>query len=250
MMTRSLSARVLAPTCLALTLAASLPLGGCRANPYPYRLRGDGAMEGGNYPLALESYQKYIEIDPGSPDMRNALGRAYLASNRPVEAIEHLRVATLQAPENDQYMDDLAEAYVRANRADEMYRLLRSNANERGGVRDWIRLGRFAEKSGDADVARQALLTAARVDRGQNLAPQLALHDFFVRIGDARNADQRLRMAYFISPRDPGVLRRLADAGVADIPANYGFVPAERLEARALEGSAAPASAAPANQAR
>lgn len=214
---------------IALLLGVSLlTLGGCGGSAYAYRMTGDEAMKGGRYADAVEAYNESLDLRPGEPYVRNALGRALLANKQPTLAIEQLRVACLQAPENGAYIDDLASALIAAGRNDDCYRMLRANTSERGQLDDWLRLGRFAQKMGDMDVARQALLTAARIDRGQTVAPQVALFEFYYKIGDKVEAERRLRMAYYLSPHDPDVVRGMTEMGFK--PQGFsGWVPAERL---------------------
>jgi len=211
-------------------LAAGATLAGCGTNPYPYRIGGDNDMLAARYQMATENYSKYLAEKPGEPDVRAKLGLAYLRNNQPIEAIENLRIAGIQDPESTQYIDWLAEAYIAASRTDEAIRMLRTNTVERGGVSDWLRLGKWASTTGDNDTAKLALVTAAKIDRGATAAPQIALHDLALKLGDKPEADRRLRMAFYCDNQNSDVLVRMRTAGVQGGP-GYGFVPTERLNA-------------------
>lgn len=218
-----------AATITVLLLSAGL-LGACAntGNPYPYRSQGNEAMKGERYQEAYEAYSRYIELRPGEPDMRNALGRSLLALNRYEDAIEHLRIASSQDPENGTYLDDLCEGLLKAGRTEEMFRLLRGNTDNRGNVGDWLRLGRFAAKAGDPDTAKTALLTAARIDRGMTVEPQLELADLAWSLNDKALATQRLRMAAYVAPRSPDVANRIKNWNITTGP-TFPLVPAERV---------------------
>lgn len=220
------------PTARCFALAATLAcafIAGCGTNPYPYRVQGNNAMIAGRYDEAVTAYKAYLDIKPGEPDMRAALGQALLKNNQPREAIEALRIATLQDPETESYIDRLAEAYIASNRTDDAIRYLKTNTVDNGRVSDWLRLGKYSSLTGDNDLAQQALRTAARIDGGKTPGPQIALHDLALKLGDKKEADSRLRMAYYCDPQDSEVVVRMRAAGVTGGP-GFGFVPSERLK--------------------
>lgn len=173
------------PALRAALVAMPLFLGGCANNPDPYRVEGDAAMQTFRYDDAARAYAQYLEISPGQPEIRAKYGRALLAAGRPLDAAEQFRIAVAQAPNNDQYLDELCESLLRADKRDDLFALLRTNCSQRGRVSDHIRLGRFSQRMGDGDTARTALISAARIDAGRTAAPQIALYDFYASIGDA-----------------------------------------------------------------
>jgi cytochrome c-type biogenesis protein CcmH/NrfG len=120
----------------------------------------------------------------------------------------------------------MVEAMVAANKKDELFRILRANANDRNTVEDWLRLGRASMKMGDSDTAQTALLTAARVDKGQNAEPQIALVDLYRQLGRTRDAEARLRMAYFRAPQSTAVIQRQREMGNTLKPGD-GWLPTE-----------------------
>ena len=182
---------------LAAGLLGAATLMGCANNPYPYRVAGDNDMQAARYGDATKNYGLYLAEKPGEPDVRAKLGLAYLRNKQPIEAIEAIR-------------------------------MLKTNTVERARVEDWVRLGDFAGKTGDSDLAKQAYVTAARIDRGMSAAPQVALHDLALRLGDQREADSRLRMAYYCDPQNSDVIIRMKAAGQKGGP-GFGYIPTERL---------------------
>ncbi len=191
-----------------------------------YRLMGDSRMSTGQYDQAAANYQEFVDRKPGDPYMRAALGKAYLKSGKPDLAAENLRVAYSQRPQDVGVLDDLAESLVQSKQYDEAFRLLRTNAADRGTIDDHMRLGKYALRMGDSDTARVALLTAARLDKGRNAAPQLALCDFYSDVKDTSAAMKRLRMAYWIAPQQTEVLERCRKLNAITGP-TFGVQPEE-----------------------
>ncbi|MGQ0629316.1 MAG: tetratricopeptide repeat protein [Phycisphaerales bacterium] len=218
--------------------AATLPallLVACAGREQPLaslRHVGDARMGTGQYDQAAASYQEFIDRRPGDPYIRAALGKAYLKNNQPANAVEHLRVAWSQRPQDTDVLNDLCEALVQSGQNDECFRTLRTNAADRGGVDDHMRLGAFAQRMGDNDTARVALLSAAKIDRGRTPAPQLALARFHANIKDMQSAQRRLRMAYWLAPEDTKVLEACRELGAVTGP-TFGLYPEERDPAEA-----------------
>jgi tetratricopeptide (TPR) repeat protein len=220
---------------LAIALAAGM-LPGCQS-PLPFKDRGDAAMQGARYDDAVANYAEFLRIRPGDAEVRAAYGRALARATPPrfPEAAESLRVAIMQQPNNPTFRDDWAEVMLAAGRRDELFRVLNSDAQEQGGIgeagwRAYQRLGVFSLRAGDADTARQALLTAARISKGRAIEPQIALSDFYRTVGDDAAASQRLRMAYFLDPRNTDVRSRMVRYNEVPGP-TYALVPKEQAEA-------------------
>lgn len=216
-------------TLIALVFAAGLAPGCQSENALPHRERGNQYLSAQNWADAAKEYEQSLKIRPDQPEARHGLARAYIGLGRPLEGAEQAKIAFSQRPENAEYADTVAEALLAADRPDELFRFLRQNANERGRVADWIRLGLYARRAGDADTAQTALVTAARVDRGQNAGPQLALYELYSSLGQRDKAMQRLRMAYYAGPMDSSVRTALAKEGLKP-DASIGLVPPERAE--------------------
>ncbi len=211
----------------ALTLLGALA-GGCQQGELTNnRLKGDDALLGQQYEDAIVYYNNYLDGRPGEPTVRTSLGKALLKAGKPREAASELRIAYSQRPGNEETVDLLSEAMVQSKQFDELYRLLRTNAVDRGTVHDHMRLGRYSLAMGDTDSAHTAFLTAARVDKGKNPEPQLALCDYYLAIGDRPNAVRRLQAAYHLAPRGTGTLERLRKLGISEGPKWAGRIPEE-----------------------
>ncbi len=214
---------------LPLTLIPLALLTSCGGQgPINERARADEALRGARYDEAVERYSRYLSMRPGEAEARNAYGRALLAQGDAVSAIEQLKIAHSQQPTNTKFLDDLCDAMIKGNQTEEMFRLLRGYTDAIGTVDNWLRLGRFARLAGDPDTAKTALLTAARIDRGSSIAPQIELFDLYNSIGDKAEANRRLRMAYYINPKDSDVVTRIAASKELAGAPFYGLPPDER----------------------
>ncbi|MBX9737335.1 MAG: hypothetical protein K2X32_10460 [Phycisphaerales bacterium] len=213
---------------LALALIPLALLASCGGQgPINERHRADEALRGQRYDEAVTRYATYLAERPGEAEARNAYGRALLASNDPINAVEQLKTAHYQEPTNAKYLDDLCDAMIKANQSEDMFRMLRSYTDSIGTTDNWLRLGTFAQRAGDPDTAKTALLTAARIDRGQSVAPQVALYDLYLSVGDKAEANRRLRMAFFLDPKNSDVVSRMSKS--ADFAGTtYGLRPDEQ----------------------
>ncbi len=209
-MRRSIESSVLGTLC-----AAVLLLGACSEQRPLHAIRdnGDWAMQQGKYDVAISDYSEYLERKPGEVAVRYDLGRAHLAAGECKNAMEHLSTCVDVRPDNDDYAAALAAALFDCKESDRLTLFLRRRTAERGTPADYILLGQYANKLGHPDEALQALLTAARIDAGQTLAPQLALADFYGSVNDVPNQIRRLRMALYLSPGNERVIEQLKAHG-------------------------------------
>jgi len=214
---------------LVLSTAAAMVFlaSGCNSQrPLPMiRELGDRAFSRGQYETARVEYKEYVDRKPGEARVQLMYARTLLALKQPAMAVEHASVAFDQLPDDDQAIETKAQALFESGRTDEMYKFLRGMADGRGQVGDFIRLGQYTAKLGDADGADHALKTAAKLDAGKTLAPQMALANFYTSIGDTAAAKRRLRMALYIDPANPEVAKRLRDMG--EIPGPSLALPPE-----------------------
>lgn len=187
---------------------------------------GNNALQAGDYAKAERYYTEAVDQSPGRLPARVGLGKALLGQSKAAAARSHLEVALTRDPTNSEVAELLAESMLQAGEVDAMVRLLKTRALDRQRVEDWLRLGRFQAKAHDADGAEVSLLTAARIDKGQTIEPQLELADFYRSIGDNESAFKRLRMAYFLKPQDENVLRRIRELGEVPGP-TMALQPAE-----------------------
>jgi tetratricopeptide (TPR) repeat protein len=209
---RTMSRRVLRS---ALVIGALAILAGCSSERPMHVLKADGefAYEHGHYDQAKADLGEYVRRRPEAIDVRFELAKAYLASNQPKEAIEQLNVALDVEPLNDSFLDTQAEAMFKAGQRDALTSLLARNAAERGRVTDYLRLGAYSARMGNADEAQQALVTAVKLDGGRSVVPQRALADFYGSLGDRTKQLTHLRNAYAIEPTNEDTLKEIRRLG-------------------------------------
>jgi tetratricopeptide (TPR) repeat protein len=211
-----------------LTAACSLPACQQRQGRAPGQLYWDAtrAYERGDYSAAAADYQEYIQTRPGDTQGRLGLGKSLLILGSPAEAVDHLWVAYDAEPQDDKRAELLAEAMYQAGQSQELVQFLRERTEQPGRVSDYLTLGRYAALCGLPDEAEPALLTAARLDRGLNVGPQLALAEFYESIGDTASAVQRYRMALWIDGENEDIRQRVR--GLGEIPGpTFAIIPEE-----------------------
>lgn len=207
-----------------LCVLASVP--GCASegkSRWDYRTQGEVQLSGKNYQAAAVNFKNYLDIEPGNYEVRYLYGVSLLKLGRSAEASEALLTAYSQRPGRSDYADAMAEAMIAAGKKDELFRILRANANDRNTVEDWLRLGRSSLAMGDLDTAQVALLTAARVDKGRTAEPQIALSDLYKSLGRDADAQKRIRMAYYREPYNSTVIQRSRAMGVVLNPGDGVF---------------------------
>jgi len=211
-----------------LTLAVIALSVGCTKQRPLHVLKADAefAAGQGQYDKAKADYSEYIRRRPEATEIRYQLAKVQVANGEPRQAIEQLNIALDVEPMNDTYLDAQAHAMFEAKEFEALTTLLSRNASERGRVEDYLRLGTYAAKMGNADEAQQALLTAAKLDQGKSLRPQKALADFYGAIGDRDRQVRRLRMAYFLEPASPDLLTEIRRLGEVPGP-SFAVVPEE-----------------------
>lgn len=187
---------------------------------------GDFKVEQENSAAAITEYEEYVTRRPEDHAVRYKLARQYMAAGQPEKAVPHLQVANDVQPLNDVYADALAQAYFDANQREQLVAFLQRTAAERGRVADFTRLGDFQARLGNADEAQQALLTAAKIDKGANPGPQLRLARFYEGVGDKKRALERYRMVYFFNQADEELDKKIRELGEIPGP-SFGVMPAE-----------------------
>jgi predicted Zn-dependent protease len=211
-----------------VSISVLVGLFGCGSQRPLWKVKSDGqyAMTEGDYHGAVSDFSEYCERKPGDNTVRLMLGQAYLSAGDPVKAREQLTTAFDTDPGCEPCADALAQAYFDAKENERLTLFLRRLANERQRESDYLRLGSYSAKLGNADEALQALNTAAAMDGGQTVAPQLALAEFYRSVGDKANEVRRLRMAAYIAPANPQILDRAKELGEVIGP-SFPLKPAE-----------------------
>lgn len=207
---------------------AAMTLGGCNAQRSLLAVRqsGDAHFARGEYPEAQYDYEEYLTRSPARPEVHYMLGRTYLAQGRTGPAREQLLLAYRLRPEDDEIFPYICDGLYADKQYDELNRLLRSRTIDRGRMQDWLLLAYYSQLQGDMDEAQRALLTAARVDGGQSVEPQLGLAKIYIAAGDNTRAIERLRMAYFVSPQSGEVVVLATSLGEIVGP-SFGIPPTE-----------------------
>lgn len=207
---------------LILTLASAglSNLSGCKSGVnagdrplHAMRQDGDVRYDVGNYSEAATHYQQYVDAKPNDADIHYKLGRCYVEMGDYRRAKQHLQVAYDLAPDNEDYIDALADDMARAGENEQLSAFLIKVVNERGRASDYLRLGQYSMKIGTVDDAAAALLTAAKLDGGVNARYQFALARFYQHVGDQTHEVERLRMAYFLAPNNQEVRERARALG-------------------------------------
>jgi cytochrome c-type biogenesis protein CcmH/NrfG len=213
-------------------IGAVLMLGACSSQRSldAVERSGDRSLAKGDYETARKEYKEYVDRRPGKARVQHALGTSYMALNQPAAAALCFSIAHDLEPANPQYTEAVAEALYAAGDRGKLYEYLHGLTEQPGAVADYNRLAMYASKLGDADEAQIALLTAARIDGGTTVGPQMALADFYRGIGDRENALTRLRMALHLDPENPEVAARIRELGEIPGP-SYSLPPEEARQA-------------------
>jgi len=215
---------------LLVSMATTLALAGC-ASDRPRSLEtvrtvGDRAYDRGEYQTALIEYSEVVDRAPADWRYRVNLGKTLLILERPRAAREHLAVAHNLRPNDERIVDLFAQSMLEADDHDDLFSFLRQRVEQRRDVANYLRLGHFALRAGDADEAERALLTAARIDMGRTIEPQLALAELYAHIGDDERALRRLRMALSFDLNNEEVRQRIRAYGKIPGP-SFVIVPDE-----------------------
>jgi len=212
-----------------VVVACVLAAGGCGTGPSANALGifGDTALDAGNYAEAVGYYEQYVDRRPLDPEGRYKLATAYLGDNRPSMAREQFIRGFELRGSDDRFIEGTADTLVEMGQQDELFKLLRNRAQKSQAIVDYIRLGRFSARVGDADEAEQALLFAAKLDEGMSIEPQLELAEFYGSLSDDVRQLERLRMALFIEPDNKAVMDAIRELGEIPGP-SFAIPPAER----------------------
>lgn len=212
---------------MALLLAAGLQAG-CQRSLLAVRQSGDAHFARAQYVEAETEYREYLDRSPARPEVHFMLGRTLLAQGRTAEAREQLLLANRLTPENDDVFKMTCEGLYSDKQYEELNRLLRSRTIDRGRMDDWLLLADYSMRQGDMDEAARSLLTAAKVDGGRSVEPQLGLAKIYMSVGDNTRAIERLRMAYFVDPQNGEVATLASQLGQIVGP-SFGTPPAEQM---------------------
>jgi predicted Zn-dependent protease len=208
-------------------LVVAFALGGCGTRSLvAVRDSGDQHYQYREYDAALQDYKEYIYRRPGNAHVHQMMGNTYVKLGEPALGCEQLKVAHALRMEDDEVFSDLCAALYADKKYDDLNRLLRERTVGKGRMTDWALLASYSDKLGDQDEAQRAWLTAAQVDGGKSVVPQLELAKLYMKVGDKGRARKRLAMAYYCDPNN-GEIRALARE-LDEVPGpTYGIVPEE-----------------------
>jgi tetratricopeptide (TPR) repeat protein len=178
------------------------------------------------YEQAVSDFEYAVDKEPGRFVSRLGLGEALIGAGRSDEARAHLEVAYTLRPNDPDATEALARAMLESGDKNAMSKFLNGLASQRQLVSDWMRYGRFSQEAGDMDEARRAFLTAAKLDKGMTVDPQLALAGLYEQVGDRENAITRLRMALYLAPENDEIKEKVRSMGETPGP-TFAMPPAE-----------------------
>lgn len=201
-------------------------LGGCQAerNLDLVREIGNREYQLGQYEQALANYQEYVTRKPDGVDVRYSLAETYMKLNQPQLAREQFYQCLAVHPDNQDYATGLAEALYACNEREELITFLTREARDRGRPGDYERLGHYQFLLGNVDEAKLALITAAKLDGGKSIKPQMELANLYRSLGDKPSELKRLRMALYIEPRNMEIQKRIRELGEIPGP-SYVLMP-------------------------
>lgn len=227
-----------------LLLAASAA---CNRDPNTLKLQhvraGDGYVARKKYLEAIVEYRRAVQVDPKYGEARYKLAEAYAANDEVRNALpEYVRAADL-LPENTdlqikagnllllggRFQDAKTRARTVLKRQPKDVRALVLLGNALAGLREladaiavaerasdlspnragiYTNLGALRLANGDRELAEEAFKKAVVIG-GKDLAPRLALSNFYRASGRVTDAEHALRDALAIAPRHVEVNRRL-----------------------------------------
>lgn len=208
-------------------LSLVLGVAGCSRPLSQVRAGANQYYFDGMYADAQPLYQEIVDRRPGDARSNYELGRNLLAMGQVTEARERMILAYNLEPSNETYFEGMADTLAAAGNEDDLFDALEHRIADRGGVDDYIMLGRYAQKIGKADEAERAFLGAAEIDGGESVAPQKALAQFYRSIGDTDAEVRRLRMMLWFDQQDAVVNARLRELGQIPGP-TFALPPAGR----------------------
>lgn len=167
---------------------------------------------------AVELWSEYVDRRPHSDVAQYNLGMSLLTVGSNSQAVGHLTTAHDLVPGNIQYIEGLADAYIAADRPEDMLSLMTETVGEGGFVAGNLRFADYAQKVGMLDEAKQAIRSAMVFSGGESMDPYMAMADFASEIGNRELEIKSLRQALWFD-RSSGFLdQRFSGLGVTPGP--------------------------------
>jgi Flp pilus assembly protein TadD len=162
------------------------------------RADGDAALRDGDYALAAQEYERYLEERPARGEVMYDLGRAYEGMGEMSAAREAYSLAYELDPFNPEYIDATARATAANGEIDAAFDLLEQIARETERSDAYERLGRFLLEFGFPDEAVLAFRTAAGID--PTGSSYMALAQVLAAFEDREGALRALSHALWFAP--------------------------------------------------
>ena len=207
-------------------LSAATVLGSCgptqnirsklALNELSFRART--AVSNGEDQRALVLWQEYVERRPHSDFAEFNLGMTETRLGMYGQAIGHLTTAHDLRPGNIEYIEGLAEAFILADRAEDMMSLMRGTAGEGELGSGQLRLAGYAQRVGMLDDAQQAIGSAMMLIGEESDEPYMAMADLARLIGDAALEEKSLRQALWFNPGSDTLDSRFLALGITPGP--------------------------------
>ncbi len=213
--------RIAVVAALAIPVALSSPLAGCKTPPSEERIaKADEYLKHNQYEKAGEAAAPIVADDPGNWKAQYAYGRAMLGQGKLEEARRSLDRAYRLKPNDDGVVTAFAECMAKQKDVKDAYQLLRSYGAEFRSWRAYMALSTIAEQSGDPDTAVTAVNDAIKVNEPMpgalpSIEPYMRAADLAFRFGKEPQGVRRLRQAYGIIPGDPRIVEALKAHNIA-----------------------------------
>ncbi len=166
---------------------------------YSFLRAGMANERTGNYPGAVRSYQRGLDVAPGNVELLNALGFALFQQGKSKEAVVALEKALAVDPKHWKAHNNLALAAIDSGELEVAEAHYRESLAIKAQPAIYNDLGFVLEREGLPDEAAEMYRKAVKLDPGSASA-QYNLGSSLARSGRYAEAESHLRKAIKISP--------------------------------------------------
>ena len=166
---------------------------------YSFLRAGMANERTGDYPGAVRSYQRGLDVAPGNVELLNALGFALFQQGKSKEAVVALEKAVAIDPKHAKAHNNLALAAIDSGELEVAEAHYRESLAIKEQPAIYNDLGFVLEREGLADEAAEMYRKAIKLDPGSASA-QYNLGSSLARSGQYAEAESHLRKALKISP--------------------------------------------------
>jgi tetratricopeptide (TPR) repeat protein len=136
----------------------------------------------------LETYRRYLQSDPQSPEANKRVGLLLSSKGQQSEALMYLEIANTMAPNDPEVMTALAKGYCATNKINEAIDLLKKAKAVRPNDSDiCYQLFTLYRKTGQKEKARDEIKTIVAVSRNNEYLKDYA--DACIVTGDLKTAE-------------------------------------------------------------